>query len=55
MKKIFTFLMALCTTSRLLAQLTTNVQTPCTTTGQNTIGSFTISCTIGEIPLIQNW
>jgi hypothetical protein len=37
------------------AQNISNLQTPCTTTAQGTVGNFIISYTIGEMPLIQSF
>ncbi len=48
---LIAFFLPLC---RVFAQTNIpNVQTPCTTTGQGTVGNFVISYTIGEMPLIK--
>ncbi|MEQ1553648.1 MAG: T9SS type A sorting domain-containing protein [Ferruginibacter sp.] len=53
MKKILFLLFLISASLISLAQIITNVQTACTTTGQNTLGNFNISYTIGEMPLIS--
>ncbi len=54
MKKVILFIIIVCSKCYLHAQTKIpNVQTPCTTTGQGTVGNFIISYTIGEMPLIK--
>jgi Secretion system C-terminal sorting domain len=54
MKKLFLVLTICFNTIIAFAQTQIpNVQTPCTTTGQNQVGNFVISYTIGEMPLIK--
>ena len=50
-----TFLLVLLTGTICNAQQVAATQTPCTATGQATVGNFTISYTIGEMPLVQSW
>jgi Secretion system C-terminal sorting domain len=40
---------------QVFAQNVPGVQTPCTTSGQNTVANFNITYTIGEMPLIQTF
>jgi Secretion system C-terminal sorting domain len=55
MRKYFLlFVLIICLQNMLQAQ-TRFLQTPCATTAQGTAGNFTISYTIGEMPIIDSW
>jgi hypothetical protein len=48
--------LTLCVTYGAKTQSTTpGIQTPCATAAQGTVGNFTISYTIGEMPLVESW
>jgi Secretion system C-terminal sorting domain len=55
MRKYFLlFVLIICLQNLLKAQIK-DLQTPCTTTSQGTVGNFIISYTIGEMVLVDSW